>query len=198
MKKNLILTLMVCTFLLIHSNLLLSQERAPFIYAGIHKASITSNDPETSWKDPIGFQVGAGLPLVFFADGFSANAEINLSRQGAKWEEFGESGRTDLWYINVPLTLRYQFKFGLFAEAGLQPGYLLTAKDHYEGGETESYTEFLNRFDLGVPVGVGYNINEKIAVGFRVVPGLLTLDKDKEEKDHNLIFGLRVIYSFVK
>ncbi len=198
MKKNLPLTLMVCTFLLIlQSSLLLSQERAPYIYAGVHKSSITSSDPETSWKDPIGFQVGAGIPVIFFCNGFSANAEINGSLQGARWEDYGYKGRTDLWYINVPLTVRYLFKFGLFAEVGLQPGYLLTAKDHYEG-ETESYTEFLNRFDLGLPVGVGYKLTDNLAVGLRVVPGLLTLDKDNEEKDHNLIFGLRVIYTFNK
>jgi hypothetical protein len=198
MKKNPILILLVCGFLLIsQTGLLLSQERVPYVYAGVHKSSITSSDPETSWKDPIGFQAGVGIPVVFFGDALSIRAEINGSLQGAKWEDYGYSGRTDLWYVNVPLTLRYRFKMGLFAEAGVQPGYLLTAKDKYEG-ETEDYTEFLNRFDIGIPLGIGYELSKNLAVGIRAVPGITTLDKDGGEKDHNLIIGLRVIYTFAK
>jgi Outer membrane protein beta-barrel domain len=198
MKKNHLQIILVCSlFLTTQTGLLLSQERAPYVYVGVHKSSITSSDPETSWKDPIGFQAGAGIPFLFFGDALSIRAEINGSLQGARWEEDAFKGRTDLWYINLPLTIRYRFTMGLFGEVGIQPGYLLTAKDKYEG-HTESYTEFLNRFDIGIPIGIGYELSKNLAVGLRVVPGLMNLDKDSGEKDHNLIFGIRVIYTFIK
>lgn len=197
MKRNPAFKILVCATLLVAvTGSLLAQERAPYVYIGIQKNSITSSDPESSWKDPIGGQVGVGIPLIFFGEALSIRAELNGSLQGAKWEDYGYKGRTDLWYINLPLTVRYKLKVGIFGEIGLQPGILLTAKDHYEGGGTESYTEYLHRFDLSIPIGIGYDINNNLGVGIRVIPGITNLEKDEGEKDHNFVVGLRVFYTF--
>jgi hypothetical protein len=56
--------------------------------------------------------------------------------QGAKWEDNTDGfieGRTNLLYLNIPFVMRYRFKNGIFAEAGIQPGLLLLAKDKYNG-----------------------------------------------------------------
>jgi hypothetical protein len=48
---------------------------------GLSKSSITGSE---SWKDPIGFQAGAIVPVFSINEMISLRAEANLSLQGAK------------------------------------------------------------------------------------------------------------------
>lgn len=161
---------------------------------GAQKASIFGGE---SWKDPIGTQIGANLPVLKINKSVSLRVEANISMQGAKWEEFALKGRTNLLYFNAPLVVRYQIESGFFGEAGLQPGFLLRAKDKYEG-TTDDYMDHMNRFDLSIPLEVGYMFKNSVGVGLRVIPGLNDITKDEEEKDRNFVVALRGIYTFIK
>jgi len=90
----------------------------------------------------------------------------------------------------------YLHKSGFFGEAGLQPGILLSAKDKF-GDTSDDTKDLMKIFDLGIPIGIGYQINEKIGVGFRVIPGITNIFEDEyeDEKDHNLVFALRGTYT---
>jgi len=164
------------------------------ILLGAQKASIFGGE---SWKDPLGIQVGAILPVANIANSMNFRVEANLSMQGAKWEEFDLEGRTNLLYVNAPLVIRYQTKSGFFGEAGLQPGLLVSAKDKYEG-TTDDYMDHMNKFDLGLPLGIGYEFRNKFGVGLRVIPGLTDITKDEDEKDSNFVVALRGTYTFMK
>lgn len=157
---------------------------------GILKSSITGSE---SWQDPIGFQVGAAIPVFNINEMLSIRVEGNFSMQGAKWQEYTLSGKTVLLYINLPCVVRYKTKVGFFGEAGLQPGFLLSAKDKYEG-TSESYMEHMNALDFSIPLGVGYEFNEKLGIGIRVIPGISDITKDKDYADRNLVFALRGTY----
>lgn len=161
---------------------------------GLTKSSIVGSP---SWQDPIGFQVGAIVPVLKINDMISLRAEANLSLQGAKWEEYDLSGRTNLMYINLPVVLRYQIESGFFGEAGLQPGLLLSAKDKYEG-TTDDYMDHMNKFDLSIPIEVGYEFKNNFGVGLRVIPGINDITKDADDKDRNLVFALRGTYKLGK
>jgi hypothetical protein len=161
---------------------------------GLTKSSITGSE---SWQDPIGFQVGAIIPVMSINEMISLRAEANLSLQGAKWKESTLSGRTNLLYLNVPVVVRYQTESGFFGEAGLQPGLLLSAKDKYEG-TTESYMDHMNAIDLSIPLGVGYEFKNNFGIGFRVIPGISDITKDKDYADRNLVFALRGTYAIRK
>jgi len=165
---------------------------------GISKSSITGGE---SWKDPIGLQVGAIMPVLKFSESLSLRVEANISMQGAKWveESFDMEGKVNLLYLNAPVVVRYQTEKGFFGEAGLQPGILLSAKDKYED-TTEDIKDYMNIFDLSIPIGIGYQINEKFGVGFRVIPGISDIfeddDDDSDDKaDRNLVFALRGTYT---
>ena len=84
--------------------------------------------------------------------------------QGAGWEEdWGEGlfeGTTRLWYFNLPLTTRYYFTNNVYGEIGLQPGFLLSAKDNYDGGSYD-LKDYVKTFDLGIPLGVTYEFPNK-------------------------------------
>jgi len=160
---------------------------------GVSKSSITGGE---IWKDPIGFQVGASKPVLKFRENLSLIAEANFSMQGAKWVEeyFDLEGRLNLLYLNFPVVVRYQTEGGFFAEAGLQPGFLLSAKDKYED-ISEDYKDYMNIFDFSIPIGIGYRINEKFGIGFRFIPGITDITEDEDEADRNLVFALRGTYT---
>ena len=92
------------------------------------------------------------------------------------------------------MTLRYQHSSGFYGQAGLQPGYLLSAKDVLEGGSAD-FMDFMNKFDLSLPIVIGYKLNNKIGVHLRFVPGINDITKD-EVKDRNLVMGLGLTYNF--
>jgi hypothetical protein len=160
---------------------------------GLTKSSITGSE---SWKDPVGIQFGAAMPVLKISEPMSLRVEVNFSMEGANYEEPSYSGKFNLLYINFPVVVRYQHKSGFFGEAGLQPGILLSAKDKY-GDTTEDAKDYMKIFDLGIPIGIGYQINEKFGVGFRVIPGITDIfeNEDEGENDHNLVFALRGTYT---
>ena len=91
----------------------------------------------------------------------------------------------------MPILYNYKTPGGFYAEAGLQPGYLLRAQDKYEGGEGWDYKDYMKKFELGLPVGVGYQVNKKLGLGARAIWGLTNnSDSGSGDKDHNyLIVG---------
>lgn len=167
------------------------------VVAGLSKSSI--NGESDSWKDPLGGQAGIIISLSNFSESMSFKAEANLSMQGAKWEDLVNQemtkGRTNLLYLNAPLVIRYRFKKGIFAEAGIQPGLLLMAKDKYLG-QTVDYKDQVNSFDLGIPVGIGYEFRKKYSVGLRVIQSITNINSQGSSKDHNFVVALRGIYTF--
>ncbi len=162
-------------------------------------------------KSLLGFHAGVSLPLVNLSEQLGLRGELVYSQQGAK-SGYGEGSyssetKSRLNYLNLPILARYQTKSGFFAEAGLQPGLLLSAKvkrassGMYGGGEeTTDIKKDLNSFDLGVPIGAGYVFKKKIGVSARVAPGLLNVNKKDEAytapKQTNFVLSARVSYLF--
>jgi hypothetical protein len=197
MKKLFILILLITTGIFIPLSMSGQSKAITFsIVAGLSKSSIVGQSD--SWKDPLGGQAGVIVSLTNFSESLSLKAEANISMQGAKWEEnFNEvvEGRTNLLYLNLPVVLRYRFKNGIFAEAGIQPGLLLMAKDKYNG-TTYDYKDYVNTFDLSIPVGIGYEFKKKYAIGLRVIQGITNINSEGDSKDYNFVAALRFIYTF--
>lgn len=158
-----------------------------------------------SWDGTFGVQGGVAAHVPFDCKlPLSMWAEINVSMQGAGWEDdWGEglqSGVTRLWYLNVPLTARYPFGNGFYGEAGIQPGFLLVARDKWDGDWVD-WREYLKTFDLGIPLGVGYDFPNNFGLNFRVIPGVINInsgDYSDQYKDHNFVVALRGTYTFPK
>lgn len=165
----------------------------PYVEIGIQKTSITGSE---SWEDPVGFQAGAGMPVAVLTDLIKLRIEANISSQGANWNDAGFAGTTNLLYLNIPVTARYQTESGLFGEVGIQPGYLLRAKDNYDDGSSDDYMDHMNRFDLSIPLGIGYEFKNNVGVGLRFIPGINDITKDPDDKDRNLVIALRGTYTF--
>jgi hypothetical protein len=192
MKKQIVVLLLGVVSVLLLSSWEMPKPRVVAI-GGLNVNNITGSD---SWKTSLGFQLGACVPLISFSESLILRPEINFSLQGAAWEEPDFSGRTDLWYLNIPIVMRYQHSSGFFGEAGLQPGFLLSAKDKYDGNSYD-YKEYIKTFDFAIPLGVGYEFDNNLGVGIRVIPGLTDISTE-DYGDHNLVVALRVSYIFGK
>ena len=202
MKKQIYLTILIVANLLIAQSLMAQSNGLGFsVVGGLNYSSIMGDSD--SWKGAIGGQGGVIINIIDLSSSMSVRAEVNVSLQGASWEEdWGEGltkGRTNLLYANVPLVVRYQTESGFYGEAGIQPGLLLSAKDKY-GDISYDYKDYINSFDFGIPLGVGYEFENSLGVGVRAIPGLTNINKGEYESytDRNFVVVFRVTYTFKK
>ncbi len=164
-----------------------------------------------SWDPTLGGLLGIETQVLSCNTGSSVFIGFLLLMQGAAYTEMMEtmsfneatpfkstalnenefSGKISLTYIDFPLMYNYQSENGFYAEIGLQPGFLISAKDKYDGG-SYNYKDNVKSFELGLPVGVGYRINEQFSVGARACYGLSNANNvDNGDKDHNYtVFGV--------
>jgi len=169
-------------------------------FSGVHSRLVGDAD---SWTGAFGFQGGVEAHIPFNCNiPLTTWAGFNVSMQGAGWEEdWGEGlikGTTRLWYLNLPLTTRYQFGQNFYGEIGLQPGFLLSAKDNYDG-ESDDWGDYFKTFDLGIPLGVAYDFPNNFGVGLRVTPGVLNINASEYADDYNnrnFTVALRGTYTF--
>jgi hypothetical protein len=160
------------------------------------------NGEDNSWMYTFGGLAGveANVPFKGCKLPLTAWAGLNLSAQGAAYEyDFGGetySGRTRLWYLNVPLTGRYTLANGLYLEAGIQPAFLLSAKDK-EDGNSYDQRDNIKTFDMSIPLGIGFNFSNNFGVAFRAMPGVVNVNKGDYANytDHNINFALRFLYT---
>jgi hypothetical protein len=200
MKKQVYLMILIVANLLFAQSLMAQPGTPEFSAVGGPVYSTIFGDSD-SWKGSIGAQAGVIANILNLSNTMSVRVEINISLQGAKWEEdWGEGltkGRTNMLYSNLPLVVRYQAENGFFGELGIQPGLLLSAKDKYEGTSYD-YKEYMNKFHIGIPIGIGYEFQNNFGAGIRIIPGITNINGGdySDYNDHSLIVALRVTYTF--
>ncbi len=175
-------------------------------FMGINNSSIAGDESYTGSLS--GFLAGGGIKIANLSKSLDFRTELLYSQQGGKSsygsETYGGKSVLKLSYINLGMLARYQFTSGLYAEAGLQPGVLLSAKNKSSftgpGGGADPTTadvkKDLSSFDLGVPLGAGYIFNKKLGVSVRFTPGLLKINKEDagESKPKNSVLSARISY----
>ncbi len=157
---------------------------------------VSSNLGSKSWSPKMGGQIGVEAPLFRFTQSSSVVTGLGASFQGAAWEEEMYSGKVNTSYLNIPFLYTYESPGGFYGQAGLQPGFLLSAKDKYDEGSYD-YKDNMNKFDLGFPLAAGFIINDKVRVGARANIGLINNSNyPGGNKDHNFTFNAVFNYRF--
>ena len=159
-----------------------------------------------SYTDPLGMQVSIEAKIIEVNKKSSFSAGIGYSRQGANYKDPDYSGTVTTSYINLPLLYTYQSDKGFYGEIGLQPSFLLSGRDKGITSFTfayeydDDYKDSLNKFDLGIPVGIGYQFKNGLGIGARAVYGLLNVEKGNDYATHNLLVVglLRYRFNFQK
>jgi hypothetical protein len=116
----------------------------------------------------VGFHAGALVNLKL-TDKFSIQEEFLFSSQGAKMNNdlFGQQQDLKVYYMTVPILVKYRTNFGLYVEAGPQVGARIK-----EDPENKTVGEFAKKLDMTVVGGLGYQMKNGFGFGARYVYGL--------------------------
>ncbi|WP_297085809.1 porin family protein [uncultured Draconibacterium sp.] len=186
----------------------------------IANAGMTHVNGGESYNPAFGGAIGAETTVLRRDEKSSFKTGVNISFQGASYEETISydtyslksvqleentfSGKVNLSYLNIPLLYHYQSNSGFYAEGGLQPSFLLSAKDKPDEGASYDFKDYIKTVDIGIPVGLGYQLNDNLSLGVRAVYGLSNINTEgtemysSEDNDHNVtVFGV-FRYTFSK
>jgi hypothetical protein len=119
-------------------------------------------------KMKLGFGAGAEFGYQV-AESFAVTAGALVSMQGAAFKDgnYYKDRKTTLTYLNVPILANYYIIPGLAIKAGIQPGFLLSAKakgSEKVKGEWFDYentgTDHMKTVDISIPIGLSYEISD--------------------------------------
>jgi hypothetical protein len=114
-----------------------------------------------------GFHAGA---LVNFemSKHFSIEEDFLFSSQGAKTKQnlFGNQ-TIKMYYMSVPILLKYSMTSGFYIESGMQASVLLKDVD-----APLADGKFAQKVDMGVATGLGYQTKAGLGFGVRYIAGL--------------------------
>lgn len=154
--------------------------------AGMTLANITDNGGDTKMKVGLAAGVEGEYGL---AENFSLTAGLIYSMQGSK-EDKGD-GKDKLDYLNIPILANYYVMKGLAIKAGIQPGFLMSAKDE----DGDSFKDDCNTFDLSIPLGVSYEY-QNFVIDARYNLGLTKINKNGDKSRKNSVFMFTLGYKF--
>lgn len=144
------------------------------------------------------------------AEKFSLAAGILYSRQGCDFGEFKASNgyttvgwdknQNKLGYLNIPIVANYYIAKGFAIKAGIQPGFLLSAKRKIDGiGDTPSedidYKDALESFDLSIPLGLSYE-TDNVVIDGRYNLGVTKINKEGDDSYKNSVIQFTIGYKF--
>lgn len=175
-------------------------------------------------KYKFGITAGAEVRHRFNNNDFGFSLGLLYSMYGTKYSDhtyinehsYGKvtNSKQTLHYLTIPVMAIYYFgNSGISVKAGVQAGYLLSAKgsNDFENGTIENgqyipdaeksgeasntSTDIFKRFDIGIPVGVTYEY-KNISIDLRYLFGLKNLYKYYDERIRNRSFSLTIGYGF--
>lgn len=175
-------------------------------------------------KYKFGITAGAEVRHRFNNNDFGFSLGLLYSMYGTKYSDHTyiyeqnyskiTNSKQTLHYLTIPIMAIYYFgNSGFSIKAGVQAGYLLSAKgsNDFENGTIENSqyipdaersgeasnttTDFFKRFDIGIPVGVTYEY-KNISIDLRYLFGLKNLYKYYDERIRNRSFSLTIGYGF--
>ena len=172
-----------------------SQSRSGFYTYNGQGSGSFNNQSSVDWKPTPGMQIGLATDIANINKYLSIKTELNTSLQGARYEDVSNriKGSIDLLYIYVPIEIRFYHKIGIYGEAGLQPGYLISARDRVKW-KSSYFNDYITKWDFGMTGGLGYEFKNHIGIGLSVFQGFSNISVAKNDGKSNNIVALRATY----
>lgn len=156
----------------------------------------------TTGQDDAKMKAGAvaGVEAEYrVSDLFGVSAGVLYSMQGAKWSEEGSTDKYLMDYINIPILANFHVWKGLSLSAGIQPGFLVSAKNKWDDGDGHDgdvdIKEHCESFDFSIPVGASYEWNDFV-LGLRYNIGVTDIEKEGKDKGKNGVLAITLGYKF--
>jgi hypothetical protein len=157
---------------------------------GMNLASVVNakkNDEGVKSKTLVGLVAGIEAEYVV-ANKFSLALGALYSKQGCgfKFEAPVDYDHFSLDYLNIPIVANYYIIPGLAIKAGIQPSFMLGAKNKFKinalGGTMTRNDNIKNNFktfDLAIPLGASYEY-KNVVFDVRYNLSVLKLNKNKD------------------
>ncbi len=151
----------------------------------------TLTDTEDS-KLKLGFVAGAELGFHII-NPLAITAGALYSVQGTYLEEIDnhKDRKTTLNYLNVPILANFYILPELCVKAGIQPGFLLSAKSEDKRRRGDGWHEYktkgtdgYNKMDLSIPIGLSYEVTDVAVLEFRYNIGISKIFKTGNKTGH--------------
>lgn len=164
-------------------------------------------------ESKFGFQLGANA-LMPINQNLRLETGLGYASKGSKSsyssqdgeESFSQEDKLNLSYLEVPILARYKFNnTGFSAYGGLQPGFLLSAKQkiEYTGSPTQDsdVKDRFKSFDTAAVFGVGYEFNNGLMLNAGYDLGLVNIAESTDfgvSTVKNRAFKISLAYIFGK
>ncbi|MCR4919809.1 MAG: porin family protein [Prevotella sp.] len=153
---------------------------APTVGANFAKNTGDGNKFAFGWEIGVNAEYGVAESFGITLGAFYKNWGTKPDNDGAK--------KANLNYLSIPVLANYYVVKGLAIKAGVQPAFLLSAKnDGYD------FKDACKKFDLTIPVGLSYEISN-VVIDARYNFGLTKVGKVGDAK--NSVIELTVGYKF--
>jgi hypothetical protein len=150
----------------------------------------TSGTTSTSNDARVGLAIGAEGEYYTSTDWLSISAAVKYEQLGWKFNDV-DAAKVD--YINIPVMANFYVAKGFALKVGLQPGFLVNAKQ----GSVD-FKDKCKTFNLAIPVGLSYEFKNGITLDLRGGYSLTRLDKNggSDYKDYCDGGSLTIGYKF--
>ena len=157
------------------------------VKAGLNLSSLGGNSSRSYGSKP-GFHAGA-VAEIGLTDKFLLQPEALVSFQGSGNGITGLSNDINLFYLNVPVALKYNVWNELHIEAGPQLSALL-------GNNIDDFEFYrgTNKIDIGLFVGAGYRLDDNFYFQLRYNAGFVNAIEDVTSK--NRVLQVSAVYFF--
>lgn len=172
---------------------------------GVNISNLRGEDAEASNAESItGYLFGAHINFSI-AEYVSIQPEMYLAKKGAKGDTLFWEGRVELYYIDVPVLIRYDFlrkeKIASSLFTGPYISYELDANAITELGGREinvDIDELVKSYDFGFVIGIEVGMPTdwgQVILDVRYAFGMTNLDDTRDDSDIknsviSIIFGL--------
>lgn len=116
------------------------------------------------WEARTSFYAGGFAELVL-NDRLSARLEALYSFEGGEFEDGLGRSKVDINYFNLPILVRLNIFYGIFVDAGIEPGIVMNNDNPTFDNDTE----------VGVLLGGGFRLGERLVFNLRYVQGLSSI-----------------------
>lgn len=163
--------------------------------------STVTGDHTSDAKFRLGLVAGAEFGYMIAPQfGVTAGALVSMQGANSKDNDYLKDASTTLTYLNIPILANYYIVPGLAVKAGIQPGFMLSAKQ--KGSEKilsswvdydESNTDGYKKFDFSIPIGLSYEFSDFV-IDARYNLGLTNIIDDDHIKNKNSVIMLTIGY----
>ena len=142
--------------------------------AGVNLANVGGD--ESSDNDmKLGFHVG-GIVEISVNDNFMVAPGIIYSIKGTQ-SKTNSDFKVNLNYLEIPINAKYKLESGLNFFAGPYIGILMSAKAT-DGTTDDDVKEFIQSTDVGLNIGLGFDLESGLGFSAQYGLGLSNLNKD--------------------